>query len=210
MYVIYVMLDVLSTHRLFVPLSPSASVSSPTNEVDHTLFSPFPTSHHWYPSVVLSRAPGMVPFYFSIFCVIPSNIFTSKGLESVTTGEKRTCSVCLSRSISATILNIIFSSFISLPQHFRLSFLLLLLFVLPFSRQCFSARQPWLFWNSLCWPSWPRFQRFTCLRLGAKVCTTTSRDSISLVCSYIVYMQHIFNYLFINWRTFILFSRYYY
>lgn len=49
MYVIYVMLDVPSTHRLFIP-------------PPFLCFCIFPHkwSDHWYPSVVLSRAPGMV------------------------------------------------------------------------------------------------------------------------------------------------------
>jgi hypothetical protein len=33
-----------------------------------------------------------------------------------------------------------------------------------FSRQGFSMK-PWLSWNSLCRPGWPRTQRFTCLCL---------------------------------------------
>jgi hypothetical protein len=42
--------------------------------------------------------------------------------------------------------------------------LFLFCFVLFFSRQGFSV-QPWLSWNSLCRPGWPRTQKSTCLCL---------------------------------------------
>jgi hypothetical protein len=53
-----------------------------------------------------------------------------------------------------------------------------------FSRQGFSV-QPWLSWNSLCRPGWPRSQEFTCLCLpsaGIKgVCATTPALRVVLI-----------------------------
>jgi hypothetical protein len=44
----------------------------------------------------------------------------------------------------------------------------LVLFCFGFSRQGFSV-WPWLSWNSLCRPGWPRTQRSTCLCLPSFV-----------------------------------------
>jgi vacuolar-type H+-ATPase subunit I/STV1 len=55
---------------------------------------------------------------------------------------------------------------------FSVIYLFIYLFIYGFSRQGFSV-QPWLSWNSLCRPDWPRTQKSASQVLGLKVCATT-------------------------------------